>query len=121
MRFIPTRTHGVVDYIAGIILIASPWLFGFSDVGTAAAIPIIIGVAAITYSLCTHYEYGLFGLIPMPVHLWLDGISGAFLAISPWLFGFAEYVFVPHLVFGLFEIAAALCTQPRSHVEPRPV
>lgn len=30
MRFIPTKIHGVLDYIAGLALIAAPWLFGFA-------------------------------------------------------------------------------------------
>ena len=36
--------------------------------------------------------------------------AGAFLAISPWLFGFADFVWVPHLVFGLLEMGASATT-----------
>ena len=50
-------------------------------------------------------------LIPMSAHLGLDYVSGAFLVISPWLFGFADLVYVPHLVVGLFEIVAAMATR----------
>lgn len=32
MRIIPTRTHGVIDYVTGVLLVAAPWLFGFADV-----------------------------------------------------------------------------------------
>ena len=32
MRFIPTRAHGVLDYIVGLLLIASPWIFNFAGV-----------------------------------------------------------------------------------------
>lgn len=31
MRFIPTRIHGILDYVIGVALIAAPWIFGFSD------------------------------------------------------------------------------------------
>jgi hypothetical protein len=50
----------------------------------------------------------------MPVHLATDVAAGALLAVSPWLFGFADRVYLPHLVVGLFEIAAGLMTRTTS-------
>lgn len=50
-------------------------------------------------------------LLPMPAHLLLDALSGVLLAASPWLFGFADRVRAPHLLAGLFEIAAAVTTR----------
>ncbi len=35
MRFLPTRVHGVIDYLWGVALIATPWLFGFANGGAA--------------------------------------------------------------------------------------
>ncbi len=32
------------------------------------------------------------------------------LSLSPWLFGFAEQIFIPHLLIGIFEITAGLMT-----------
>jgi hypothetical protein len=46
----------------------------------------------------------------MSVHLWLDGIGGIVLAASPWVLGFDDRVWIPHLAFGLFEVSAALLT-----------
>ena len=110
MRFIPTRVHGVLDYGTGILLIVVPWLLGFAD-GTAAQwVPVVLGVAAILYSLVTDYELGAFPVLSMPMHLALDAGSGIILAASPWLFGFADRVWLPHLIIGLFEIAASLLT-----------
>lgn len=111
MRIIPTRIHGMLDYGIGLLLIVSPWLFGFNEGGPETWIPIILGVAAIAYSLITDYELGIARVIPMPVHLMLDLGSGILLAASPWLFGFADDVWVPHLVLGLLEIGASLMTQ----------
>ena len=54
----------------------------------------------------------------MPAHLGLDIAGGALLAVSPWLFGFAGLVFLPHLVIGLFEIAAGLMTESRPRYDP---
>ena len=115
MRFIPTKVHGVLDYLTGALLIAAPYLLGFAD-GTAAQwVPMILGAGAILYSLFTNYETGLIKLLPMPVHLMLDLGSGILLAASPWLFGFADRVYWPHLIVGLFEIVAAVTTRTRPH------
>jgi hypothetical protein len=111
LRFIPTRTHGVLDYLMGALLIIAPYILGFAD-GTAAQwIPQILGAAMIGASLMTDYELGAVRVIPMPVHLYLDIASGALLAVSPWLFGFADRVFWPHLILGLLEIGAGLMTR----------
>lgn len=116
MRMLSTRLHGVLDYLVGLLLIAAPWLFGFADGGAETWVPVVLGLSAVAYSLFTDYELGLVRRIPMPVHLMLDLGSGAVLAASPWLFGFADAtatgdgVWVPHLALGLFEIAAALMT-----------
>lgn len=113
MRFVPTRLHGIIDYVVGAILMASPYVLGFADGGAAEFVPVALGLAAILYSLFTDYELGAVRAIPMPMHLGLDAASGVLLAASPWLFGFAGQVYLPHLLFGLFEIAASLITRTR--------
>ncbi len=117
---IPTRIHGYLDYILGALLIAAPWLFGFADNGAETWVPVIIGASVIFYSLLTDYELGLFRVIPMRTHLTLDFFGGAVLAASPWIFGFSERVWVPHLVFGLLEVAASLLTERHSATEGHP-
>lgn len=111
MRFLPTRIHGALDYLVGLLLIVAPWLLGFADGTAAQYVPQALGVAALIYALLTDYELGVVRLIPMPVHLMLDAGSGVLLAASPWLFGFADRVFWPHLILGLVEVGAALVTR----------
>lgn len=111
MRFIPTRVHGFMDYGMGILLIAAPWLFGFAAGGAETWVPVILGAGAILYSLFTDYELGLVRSLSMPAHLGLDAMSGLLLAVSPWLFGFADLVYLPHLILGILEIGAALFTE----------
>lgn len=110
MRIISTRVHGVLDYLVGGLLIASPWLFDFARGEAETWVPVILGAGAILYSLMTDYEYSLSRSISMKTHLNLDLFSGIFLAASPWIFGFNDYVYVPHLVLGILEIGAALMT-----------
>jgi len=111
MRFIPTRIHGILDYLVGALLIAAPWLFNFDRGGAETWVPVILGAGALVYSLFTDYELGVVRRLGMGTHLGLDAASGVFLAASPWLFGFSEFVFWPHLILGLFEIVAALSTR----------
>jgi hypothetical protein len=113
MRFLPTRVHGLLDYAMGALLVVAPWIFGFADDagGAATWVPVVLGLGVIGYSLLTDYELGLARKIPMPTHLMLDLGGGVLLAASPWLFGFADEVWVPHLVFGVLEVGAALVTR----------
>jgi hypothetical protein len=110
MKVINTRTHGVLDYLVGALLMLAPFLFGFNTGGPEQWVPITLGAGAILYSLLTNYELGLFKLIPFRVHLTLDMLSGIFLAASPWLLGYADQVWVPHVLVGLFEIGASFMT-----------
>jgi len=119
MRFLSTRAHGVIDYLTGALLIASPWLFGFANGGAAQWVPIVLGAGVFLLSLLTAYELGAVKVIHMPVHLGIDLASGALLAISPWLFGFAALVWLPHLVVGLCEIGLSLVTQTAPSVDVR--
>ncbi|MCW3074750.1 MAG: hypothetical protein JWP69_1819 [Flaviaesturariibacter sp.] len=111
MRVIGTKAHGVLDYLMGALLIAAPWIFNFDRGGAETWIPVILGASAILYSLFTDYEMGASRQISMRTHLGLDLMSGILLAASPWLFGFADYVYTPHLVLGLLEIGASLLTK----------
>lgn len=113
MRFMNTRMHGMADYLVAIILILAPYLLGFADGSAAQYVPQILGVGALVYSLLTDYELGAMRVIPMPVHLGLDFASGLLLLVSPWLFGFADRIAWPHVLFGLIEIGASLTTQTR--------
>lgn len=111
MRFITTRFHGYLDYMMAALLIISPWLFGFHNNGPATWVPIILGAGVIMYSLLTDYELGARHAISMKGHLALDFMGGVFLAASPWLFGFDDYVYLPHLILGIAEIGAAMFTK----------
>lgn len=90
MRIIPTRIHGMLDDLVGIVLILAPYLLGFADGGLVQYVPQALGVAVIGRALLTDYEGGVVRLIPMPVHLMLDLATGVLLAGSPWLFGVLE-------------------------------
>lgn len=111
MKIIPTKVHGYLDYIVGLLLIAAPWIFNFADDTIATYIPVALGIFAIVYSLLTDYELGVTRLISLRIHLTLDMAGGLLLAVSPWIFGFADRVYLPHLIVGIMEIVVALMTR----------
>jgi hypothetical protein len=117
MRFIPTKVHGVLDYVVAIALILAPFIFGFSNVGGAAVVvPIVLGVGLIIYSLLTRYELGAVKLIKMPLHLVFDVVASLFLIASPFLFGFinqAPNAWLPHIVVGAAVIVVVIFSEPQ--------
>ena len=125
IRFIPTGIHAYFDYIGGIALLAAPFVFGFYSVGGAAVIiPMVLGIGLILYSLLTNYELGIPGLkfLPMWVHLILDFVASAFLAISPFVFGFINQTpnaWLPHIIAGVGVILLVLVSQTRYQPKQR--
>jgi hypothetical protein len=110
-QVISTRMHGIEDYMLVVILLAAPYILGFADRTAAQYVPMIIGLVIFGTSLFTRYELGAFRIIPMPMHLTLDAGAAVILAASPWIFGFANRVYLPHLVLGVVELVVVMLSQ----------
>lgn len=113
LRFVPTKTHGVLDYLSVATLLAAPRALGWGPRATT----LLTGAAAgtLVYSLLTRYEFGLKKLLPMPAHLALDAAGGALLCAAPALLPDEDGSVGAALVgLGAFEIAAALTTKTAS-------
>ena len=55
----PMTVHNLIDIVAGALLAAAPWLFGFADEGANFWAPfVVIGVAAIFLGLTTKQAGG---------------------------------------------------------------
>ena len=54
-RTIPVRAHAVIDWVIAAALIASPFLFGFSDESRPTALFIAVGVVHLLMSIGTRY------------------------------------------------------------------
>lgn len=110
----------MIDYLMSLFVIASPWIFDFARNGAETWVPVVLGAMAIVYSLMTNYEMGGSRVLSMRTHLGLDVASGAVLALSPWIFEFNDYVYLPHLIFGLVEIGVPLMTDPAPYRGAQP-
>lgn len=114
-RPITVRMHAMLDYPLAVVLIAVPWIFGFSDVGGAAvALPVIVGALAFGQSLITDWELSVAKIVPLPVHLKLDALAGIVLVSSAFVFGLSgegTNVWLPQVVAGIGMLNAGLMTQ----------
>ena len=112
IKFIPTRIHGIIDYLFALILIALPALFAPSVLSIYSMVCVSCAIFLTAYSVNTDYEWALNKVIPMPIHLYLDTALGIFLVVSPWLFNFPNSA--PFIVLGLYTllIAAVSSSQP---------
>ncbi len=117
MRFIPTKLHGVMDYMTVLALLALPRMLDFSD--QATTLLTIVAIMALVYTLLTRFELGALRVLPVKAHLALDFMSGLLLVAAPFLIvpqenSTARTVMI---VIGVFEIGAALMTHLHSPVE----
>lgn len=84
---IPAFVHGLIEYAAGALLIAAPFLFAF-DSDTATAASIVAGVVVLIVASSTAMSTGLIKSIPVQAHVILDYALAAVLIAAPFLFGF---------------------------------
>lgn len=114
MGFISTKAHTIIGLLVGVILVFAPSIFGFTDNSAASIVPIVVGIFIVLNELITTSPYSPFKLVPMKAHIVVDVITGLFLAVSPWLFGFMDgdqpSQWVPHLVVGILVMGYALMT-----------
>jgi SPW repeat len=55
----PMAVHNLIDIVAGGLLAASPWLFGFADESANAWVPhVVVGLAAVFLGLTTKQRGG---------------------------------------------------------------
>ncbi|GAC1321521.1 MAG: hypothetical protein NVSMB22_07220 [Chloroflexota bacterium] len=111
MRIIPTRVHGVLDYVGAITLLTLPRILGW-DTRVTKLLTGAAGAGVIA-SLCTRYELGVAGVLTMKSHLALDAINGGALCAAALVWRDQEEAGVVGALYGLgvFEIAAALLTE----------
>jgi hypothetical protein len=55
IKSIPVQAHAVIDLLLAAVLIAAPFLFGFSDDGTATAFFIVLGVVHLLLTIATRF------------------------------------------------------------------
>jgi hypothetical protein len=114
IRFVPTSVHGTIDHGVAPTLLAAPAIFRLRDDSPEALVARVVGGVQAVYANLTDYEMSLKNVVPMPVHLALDGLGGAALALVPQFTGARKrglLHWLPHAAFGTMEVALALFTK----------
>jgi hypothetical protein len=111
MAIISAKVHGILDYLYAGALLLAPWILNLQGDGWETWTLDIVGTAVLIYSLHTNYPAAPLRVIPYSTHLVLDIVGGLFLAVSPWLLGFAHIVYLPHVIFGIVDILVVLVSE----------
>jgi len=110
---IPLNAHAALEPLFALILIAAPWIFGFSDTDDATAICVVVGVMMLGAGMMTRWRMALVRVIPLKVHFMTDLALGGLLVISPLIFGFADEGGATRfmVIYGAIELLSALATR----------
>ncbi|MEA2411891.1 MAG: hypothetical protein QOC77_2452 [Thermoleophilaceae bacterium] len=85
---IPAFLHSLIEYIAGVALIAAPLLLDYKS-GAAKAASIILGVLVLFLVATTTSKLSLINQVPLSMHIVFDYVIAAVMIASPFLFGFS--------------------------------
>jgi hypothetical protein len=109
---IPLRAHQAIEPFAAVLLIAAPWIFGFSDNDTATTLSVIAGVLVLVTGMSTRWRMSLVKLIPLRAHFMMDIGLGIALIIAPFIAGFSDHGGATRffVIAGALELGTALMT-----------
>ncbi len=118
---IPLNLHAALEPLMAVLIIAAPWIFGFSDTDSATVICVLVGVTMLIVGSMTDWRLSLARVIPLRMHMIGDLALGAVLLLSPLIFGFADEGGPTRfmVIAGALEVLTALMTRwDRTEAEP---
>ena len=117
---IPLFVHGAIEYAAGALFIAVPFLLSF-DSGAATALSIIVGVVVVAVAAATEGPTSLVNQIPTAAHVALDYVLAVLLIALPFLAGFSDESTPTafFIVLGVVHLLITIGTRFRSAAEAR--
>jgi len=110
MKIIPSKFHGMLDYVVAVTLIVGPLVLQFDDI--AKNLAMAGGIGLLIYSLITDYSLSARKLLPFKTHLVFDFLAALVLIAAPFVFGFTGLTNLFYLVIGIAVIAVVLITNP---------
>lgn len=131
--FISTKFYAVLNYLIGAALLASPWFINDSTGhpyyyragGAILFLPIIIGWLQLVMTFFSASPYGVIRQFPVQMHCFQNILTGSFLLASPFVYGFSDMIWWPHvlcgallMILGLFTTNSPFTT-PTPHAQPQ--
>jgi hypothetical protein len=110
---ISLNVHAALEPLIALVIIAAPWIFGFSDADDAKVICIAVGLVMLVAGSITDWRLSIARVIPLRIHLITDLLLGAVLILSPFVLGFSDQGGAARftVIAGLLEIFTALSTR----------
>jgi hypothetical protein len=92
-----------LNFLLGVLLLFSPWLFGFGTEQAAALNAHVVGAIIAVMALLALFAFKTW-------EEWVSGVLGAWLVISPWVLGFhaTPIPMVTHVLIGIAAIVLAI-------------
>lgn len=116
---ISPRSHGALDYLLAVVLVAAPLVLQFHD-ETAKVFVLVIGGAASLLAVGTAWSRGIVRVVPPIVHGVADVGATIALIVAPFVLGYSGHALatVFSVVVGAGGLAATLLTRFESDLEP---
>jgi hypothetical protein len=86
---IPQAVQGLLEYLAGFLFFAAPFLFHYTDAGIATAASIVVGILFVVLAAMSSGPTGLVKQLTPAVHALLDAILAIVLIAAPFVLGFS--------------------------------
>ncbi|MET0557365.1 MAG: SPW repeat protein [Solirubrobacterales bacterium] len=105
--------HAALEPLIAIVIIAAPWIFGFSDVDDAKVVCIVVGLVMLLSGAMTDWRLALVRVIPLRVHFLTDLLLGTVLIVSPFVLGYGDEGGATRfqVIAGALELLTALSTR----------
>jgi len=87
---LPLNVHAAIEPLIALVLIASPWIFGFDGNDDATAAAVVIGVIVLATGMSTDWRDSILNLIDIRTHMLMDIGVAAALILAPFVLGFSE-------------------------------
>lgn len=87
VRILPWNAHVAFEYLAGIFLVLSPFVFGFLD---TTALPVLLGggVILLAAAVLSRGRLGIASVLPPSAQAAVEYVLAFFLLVAPFVFGF---------------------------------
>jgi len=110
---IALNMHAAVEPLIAIVIIAAPWIFGFSDAEDAKIVCVAVGAVMLIAGSMTDWRLSIARVIPLRMHMMTDLALGAVLILAPFVLGFSDNGGATRftVIAGALEILTALATR----------